>query len=904
MKIFSLSRQMTASMITVVSIFLIHHHILSQPLPPLPLPSAPAPLDLGLPPLPPLPGASGALPQAALPAPAALPSASPAPLDLGLPPLPPLPGAITTPAVSASINPPLPSVSVPPLPSSAPAPLDLGLPALPPAPGLSPAIQLPTPQPFSLPPTPAAPAPSLPMTPALPAPIPNIPPVIMPAPVGAPAVVPVVASTPPATTPMVPGDIPVVGSPALDAFPQGTRVALMVDKAGVPSFLKVDSDGKSVKALGSDPKDGLCQFIVHRLGNWVGFKSEAASNNFLVADPVSFAVRCDEKKFADPNDTVAHWFVQFSQPNDARQFVTLQNRATKSFLSILPTGEASAAPSGLAGQFKLAKLEIAPPSSAPVLASKGKSFSFEPGKDSSEKLVYASDWRLKKIGSGYVKFDARSKGGIVVGFAADPGQKDLYLVTIGEKNNTQTTLRKRMTGFIFFAQDTLRGANRNSVVTGGLPGDGTAWAHYWVRVDNGIVSFGKSEQVGENELFTWQDPNPALQVEYVGFSGSTYPVEIKNIDVGGADENKNFVIKAPAGFSHDGGGMKKISVGSRRSGGKDELALWAVRTDGRLAFWKAGRLAGEPWMAHDARDDLGNELKNASDVAISSDGNLYAVFNGKLYAHDWKTAHWSAMKPAQVMVSHIAAGRAGNVWGLEKTTGKLYEWTPSGWSHREDGCAAIVVGFDGSIFAINQQGFLHEFNGKVWNKIQVDIEEKPEKILVDSKVSVVAVVNRSWLIAITSNGDLIQLHRERQGDRWHYVAGSDGTGPASGLTDVSANAAGSVAVVSVGGDVFRRGNAGVRTMMVPAQSKRPSKSSGQRKQQEVVRSEAVSAPHVAPIVAPVAAAAGAHKKMKPAEGKRREKKRLTAKKPQAAVKQLKTRKRPKKNKDKEALPVQ
>ena len=117
------------------------------------------------------------------------------------------------------------------------------------------------------------------------------------------------------------------------------------------------------------------------------------------------------------------------------------------------------------------------------------------------KVKYHDNWKFETPGSGSIVFDAQTKNRAIISISSVPRDLDngMYRISIGHENNTRSGITKSTNGVMLFEKDIVKGASRDVVITGGLPGNGKTFDSYWIKVDQGTISFGKGRAVGQNE---------------------------------------------------------------------------------------------------------------------------------------------------------------------------------------------------------------------------------------------------------------------------------------------------------------------------------------------------------------------------------------------------------------------
>lgn len=737
------------------------------------------------------------------------------------------PGVVLPPAMSASIMP------FGQAPAAVQAPVTPGFaPALQPQPSVvMPRPQMPMPyqsvqQPIAIPTVSAAPG----FSPILPE-------------VGAP-----VQSSRVVQPPSQEEAVKALDSVALQAFPEGTRVAILFAGPGKESRLLKVTRGIYVAPIGNDPFDPKCQFVVMRKGNWIGLKSEFLKDRVLQSDLQNFVVHFPNTNFNDDAFKNAHWSAQFNNSRDSASIVHLQNRATQGFLNfpseswaegLAWTAFKERTPATIAGE--LARLKLVKVSGLPKDAGKetgGRDYVYTPRLHKKMVPVYNQEgWKFQTPGTGYVIFDAQAKESIVVSFAtvADNLTDNMYYFIIGDQKNTQTTIRKSVDGSIFYKLDTSAGASANVVITSGASNQkdvGQAFDSYWLKVDNGVLTYGKGRSVGQNELLKWTDPGKALKVQFIGFAGGDSKVDFKNIEIGGK-EKIAAAINLPIGFAQEAGSLKRIAVGSH----KGALALWGIGLDGNLMCWKADTMASNPWEQQKAVTKDGSIIKSFQDISLSSNGDLIALSgDGIAYSYDWESQRLNVIDTGmqRLKLRNISVGHDKSIWAVGYDDGRIYQLVKQSWQPCSDAKSGKRVSacLD-AVFALSEDGKVYRYAGnKRWVKIP-------------SKASFIdlAAVNKELLFALDRRYNLWQY---TPSSNWAPVAGQNKQ-RASGCVQISANAAGTIALLDASGNIYKVRNIGIpenkakqmiaRSMQIvsPAKKKSQKKKLGSMKKRSAVK---------------------------------------------------------------------
>lgn len=151
-----------------------------------------------------------------------------------------------------------------------------------------------------------------------------------------------------------------------------------------------------------------------------------------------------------------------------------------------------------------------------------------------------------------------------------------------------------------------------------------------------------------------------------------------------------------------------------------------------------------------------------------------------------------------VKFSRIDAGSRDNVWATVDTTKSIYQLqSDGGFELQSNGDAlAVSVGADNTVAVVNIHNDVFLLDNGAW-----------KKILDDKKMTNLAVVNKDSIFAIEE--------RDGRDYVWHYKNGAweqmkDSNGQeVVGFNNVSANAAGTVFLLTPEGELYQMGNAGV-----------------------------------------------------------------------------------------------
>jgi len=443
----------------------------------------------------------------------------------------------------------------------------------------------------------------------------------------------------------------------------------------------------------------------------------------------------------------------------------------------------------------------------------GSAFTFIPGVQGSKNVLYHPLWKLQAPGKGAVSFTASAKSDIYINLSAQPQDVPgaLYQIIIGEANNTKTTIRKDPSKPPVFEDDITKGGNPNAVITGGIgnkSGNGTEWDDYWIYFDNGTISFGKDLPVGKTVLFSWKDPAPNNQIQYVGLGGDAYLVNFKNI----ALKDSSVVVNPPKGFNDDGEAAQAIAVGSKKDGTID---AWSISDeDLALYHYDPASTLPNPWVKEEAKDRNGNVISTFSDVAASSDGIAGAVSTlGKIYLFEPIRNVWveiPAKNASTLKFSKLAIGNDNNIWALEGTTGNLYQLVRNKprnmannslilnineWEFRLPNCIAVAAGFDNTVVVINNNNLAMKYENQKW----IDLP--------GAQLTRIAVASKDLIVGTCKRDNVFEIW-QYSNKVWQKPIGADGK-QALGFDAIGINAIGIIFGIDADGNIYNNGDDGV-----------------------------------------------------------------------------------------------
>ena len=249
----------------------------------------------------------------------------------------------------------------------------------------------------------------------------------------------------------------------------------------------------------------------------------------------------------------------------------------KNFLNTTQTTDINSWHTVVTSELNNIVIPIAGSGSLPVsggAASITPSFTFDPSRYGRDAIVYnATTWvaPARSEGNFTVKFKARGQKDLYVQLSPSPSAMagKVYNINIGGDNNTTTWVRNDTTGAGTIIGNKV--TNSSALITGGLPGDGSTWDDYSIKiVNNDIISLCKGPIIGANKAVEWfippiilipTLPTPKIievrlsqNVKYVGFGGYSSVIQFANIQIVPNDQ----VIAIKSSFATDLGNATTI----------------------------------------------------------------------------------------------------------------------------------------------------------------------------------------------------------------------------------------------------------------------------------------------------------------------------------------------------------
>ncbi|MFC1854401.1 hypothetical protein ACFLY6_00830 [Candidatus Dependentiae bacterium] len=136
--------------------------------------------------------------------------------------------------------------------------------------------------------------------------------------------------------------------------------------------------------------------------------------------------------------------------------------------------------------------------------------------------------QFEKPGSGSVSFEVKGANDVFVGFAPMPlrvrnTDNDIYETVFGGWDNEKSVIRVRS-----LDKSVVETMNKKLKI------NPIKYQRYWVSVSNGKIDLGTGELDPKNIVYSWKDPYPLKDVQYIGISNWNATVNFKNIQVGPA----------------------------------------------------------------------------------------------------------------------------------------------------------------------------------------------------------------------------------------------------------------------------------------------------------------------------------------------------------------------------------
>lgn len=440
-------------------------------------------------------------------------------------------------------------------------------------------------------------------------------------------------------------------------------------------------------------------------------------------------------------------------------------------------------------------------------AAGGRNFIFEPAVFGKGVAAYSDQWKSDKPGTLWAKVRARAKSDIIFYISTQPKWMDAagtYCFFFGSFKNTRSQIRKGTQ--VVMEVDVAKGGDPSTLVSGGLPANGSMWDDYWVSIeqhDDGkaVLSAGKGVKVGENIKMTWTDEQPLKFVQYVGLGGWDAVIEFDKIAQSGNEQG----AQLPADFIPVPGPVRGIALGMHEG----NAVVYGVNKQGTLLQWDSGSLKPNPWNVLEAKDAQNAKLVKLLDVAAAADGAVALVSN-KRRVHFlnrskdcWEiiSNNLAGNKKKKAFVDRIALGNAGTLVGLDKKTKNIYLFQNDAWTLLSEGVGLdIAAGYDGSVYALNTK---HEL-------FMLDPKSKWKRIESGLAFSMISAVTQDELYGIVLEGKKHKTYVFAKGS-WEALQTTDGA-DATGLREILAlpTKPSFVIVMDEQGNVYRKGDVAIQ----------------------------------------------------------------------------------------------
>lgn len=457
-----------------------------------------------------------------------------------------------------------------------------------------------------------------------------------------------------------------------------------------------------------------------------------------------------------------------------------------------------------------------------------------------QSVIFNEQWKFSSTdGTGQLQFKASGLQDIYVAIASTTNVRDpnSYTFIIGGWGNKNSQIWKgnivgstnQITAASPYANTTVHPAVQDvnttpatddTVVTGGIPGDGTKLDDYWVRIrkiknvdgsDGGVeLSWGKGTDVGKNEKQVWIDKTPITSVKYIGLGGLS-PIKYSNVRFDTGFTLPDGFVPTPNAFSYPGSSAYAIATGSYNG----ELDAWIINDDGKLLRYNAGSMDDDPWEDQFPQGKSYVGMPTATtvfaDISSSSDGNtVVADTEGYVWFFNAAQNKWARLgsDTTAQRFDRVAIGNKTTIFAIEKTTNLLFRYINNVWTPVMDSkgmqsvVAQLSAGFDGTIAGVGTNGrvffYSTDANGKaLWTVEKIDTSKTAQPLTL-TKIS----IGSSGDIWGVNNTAAVSEVWKKQDGTWKKLTGS-------GITDISINAAGTALAIDTQGNIHNLGEEGI-----------------------------------------------------------------------------------------------
>ncbi|QQR49819.1 hypothetical protein IPF37_03185 [bacterium] len=137
-------------------------------------------------------------------------------------------------------------------------------------------------------------------------------------------------------------------------------------------------------------------------------------------------------------------------------------------------------------------------------------------------------WEVKKPNIGWLIFEVQGQSDAFVCFSEDAvsvrnTDTELYELVIGGWENSKNVIRIKSLGRSATEIDITKSALKTSQLSQ------RDFKAYWVGFNDGMISMGSGDQVGQNIIAEWQDPYPWKTIKFIGISTWDVPLQFRNV---------------------------------------------------------------------------------------------------------------------------------------------------------------------------------------------------------------------------------------------------------------------------------------------------------------------------------------------------------------------------------------
>ena len=210
--------------------------------------------------------------------------------------------------------------------------------------------------------------------------------------------------------------------------------------------------------------------------------------------------------------------------------------------------------------------------------------------------------------------------------------------------------------------------------------------------------------------------------------------------------------------------------------------------------------------------------------------------DGVAYSYNWDNQRLNVIDTGmqRLKLRNVSIGHAASIWAVGFDDGRIYQLVKNSWHPCSDAKSGkrVTACLD-AVFALSEDGKVYRYAG---NKRWIKIPSKASFIDV-------AAVNKELIFALDRRYNLWQY---TPSSNWAPVAGQNKK-RSSGCVQISANAAGTIAMIDSSGNIYKVRNAGVPENKVkqmiargiqtvaPAKKKSQKKKSGSMKKRPAAK---------------------------------------------------------------------